>query len=99
MTTSSRTSAAHRQVVETYKDIDVATQSVAKAKESLDVQRLKFKAGRVTSREVLDSTSLLTRSRFDRVRALYSYNVALQSLHRVRGGDPRLPPDGAGGER
>jgi outer membrane protein TolC len=91
--------AVHRQIVETYKDIDVATQSVAKAEESLAVQRLKFKAGRATSREVLDSTSLLTRSRFDRVQAIYSYNVALQSLHRVRGGDPRQPPEGAGGGR
>ena len=45
-----------------------------------------------TSQEVLESTALLTRSRFDYISSLYRYNNALSALHRARGADPRTPP-------
>lgn len=83
---------AWRDVEEAWKDIAVTEQSIAKAEESLRIQSEKFKAGRATSREVLDSNALLTTTRFENVRAVYAYNVAIQRLHRARGLDPRTPP-------
>ena len=73
-------------------DIAVARRSIEKAEESLRIQREKFATGRATSREVLESTALVTNTRFTHIRALYSYNIALRELHRVRGADPRQPP-------
>lgn len=84
--------AAVREADEAFRDLGVAEQSVAKAEESLRIVREKFAVGRATSREVLDSTALLNTTRFDRVRAVYAYNVALRNLHRARGLDPREPP-------
>jgi outer membrane protein len=84
--------AAVRDVEQAYRDIGVAEQSMAKAEESLRIVREKFAVGRATSREVLDSTALLNSTRFDRIRAVYSYNVALRNLHRARGLDPRDAP-------
>ena len=88
---------AYRGVVESYKDIAVADRSRKKSEESLRIQRAKFNADRATSRDVLESTALLSDSSFGYVAALYNYNVALRELHRVRGADPRtspLPPEG-----
>jgi len=83
---------AYRQVVESYRDIGVASKSRAQATESLRIQQEKFRNGRATSQEVLISTSLLTNTRADYVNAIYTYNVALRGLHRARGADPRLEP-------
>ncbi len=83
---------AHRDVVEAYRDIAVADRSTSRSEENLRIQREKFKGGRATSQEVLESTALLTRSRFDYISALYRYNNALSALHRARGADPRTPP-------
>lgn len=83
---------AHREVLEAYRDIPVADRSVERATESLRIQREKFAGGRATSREVLDSTTLLANARVAQVAALYNYNVALQALHRARGADPHEPP-------
>jgi outer membrane protein TolC len=91
-TVRTEVSQALRDVNETWKDIAVTEQSIVKAEESLRIQSEKFKAGRATSREVLDSNSLLTTTRFEHVRSVYNYNVALQRLHRARGGDPRRSP-------
>lgn len=79
---------AIREVKETWLDIAVNQQSVGKAEESLRIQREKFNAGRATSRDVLDSSSLLTRTKFDYVRSVYSYNVAMERLRRARGLSP-----------
>ncbi len=84
--------AARRGADEAYRDIAVAEQSVGKAEESHRILQERFTVGRATSRELLDSTALLARTRFEHVRSLYSYNVALSRLHRALGGDPRLPP-------
>ncbi|MCZ6574138.1 MAG: TolC family protein [Planctomycetota bacterium] len=83
---------AHRQVQQTYRDIAVFKRNVGRQTESLRIQREKFNAGRATSREMLDSNTLLTESKFEYVRSLYDYNKALQELHRASGLDPRLPP-------
>jgi outer membrane protein TolC len=83
---------AYREVVESYRDIGVASKSRAQATESLRIQQEKFRNGRATSQEVLISTSLLTNTRADYVNAVYTYNVALRGLHRARGADPRLGP-------
>ena len=77
---------------QSFQDIEVARLSIERAQESLRIQREKFNSGRATSREVLDSTSLLTSARFAYVRSIYSYNIALQELHRARGGDPVRSP-------
>ncbi len=81
-----------RNVTESYRDIAVARLNIERAEESLRIQREKFRNGRATSREVLESTALLTDSNFAYVRALYTYNVALRDLHRARGADPRANP-------
>jgi outer membrane protein len=83
---------AFRDVQETYRDIAVAERSITRSEENLRIQREKFNSGRATSQEVLESTTLLSQSRFDYISALYSYNNALSELHRVRGGDPRIAP-------
>jgi len=83
---------ALRNVDESYRDIEVAARSIAKAEESLRIQREKFTSGRATSREVLDSTALLSRTRFAHLTSLFNYNVALRALHRARGADPRSSP-------
>lgn len=82
----------YREADEAYRDIAVAQRSIERSEESLRIQREKFQNGRATSREVLDSTALLTEARVAYLRALYSYNVAIQELHRARGGDPRENP-------
>jgi len=83
---------AYRDVMESYRDIGVASKSRAQATESLRIQQEKFRNGRATSQEVLISTSLLTNTRAAYVTAIYTYNVALRGLHRARGADPRLGP-------
>lgn len=83
---------AYRAVLEAYDDIAVARRSITRSEESLRIQREKFRNGRATSREVLESTALLTNSRFAYFSALYDYNVALRDLHRARGLDPRASP-------
>ena len=83
---------AFRNVTEAYDDIAVAKRNVDSQTESLRIQQEKFRSGRATSREVLDSTSLLTSTQIDHVTAIYDYNIALRELHRARGADPRLPP-------
>ena len=87
---------AHRDVVEAYKDIAVADRSIRRSEENLRIQRGKFNNGRATSQEVLESTALLTQSRFDYISALYRYNNALSALHRARGADPRSAPSTSG---
>jgi outer membrane protein TolC len=83
---------AHREVVEAHRDIPVANRAVERATESLRIQREKFAGGRATSREVLDSTTLLSNARVAQVTTVYNYNIALQRLHRARGADPYEPP-------
>ena len=83
---------AHREVMEAFRDIAVAARNIEKAEESLRIQREKFRNGRATSRELLESNALLTNSRFAHIAATYNYNIALRELHRVRGADPRLMP-------
>ncbi len=83
---------ALRNVDESFRDIEVAARSIAKSEESLRIQREKFASGRATSREVLDSTALLSRTRFAHLTSLFNYNVALRALHRARGADPRSSP-------
>ena len=83
---------AYREVVERFRDIEVADRSRKRQRESLRIQREKFNNGRATSREVLDSTALLTEAEASYVTSLYSYNIALRDLHRARGADPRLSP-------
>ena len=83
---------AHRAVVESFKDIAVADLAVERSNESLRIQREKYKNGRATNRELLDTTSLLTNSRIAAVNAIYSYKVALRELARARGADPSEPP-------
>ncbi|MHC4956977.1 MAG: TolC family protein [Planctomycetota bacterium] len=80
---------AFRTVRESYLDIAVGKRSIERSQENLRIQREKFANGRATSQEVLQSTSLLTDSRFNYISAIYSYKNALRELHRVRGGDPR----------
>jgi outer membrane protein TolC len=80
---------AFRTVRESYLDIAVGKRSIERSEENLRIQREKFANGRATSQEVLQSTSLLTDSRFNYISAIYSYKNALRELHRVRGGDPR----------
>jgi outer membrane protein len=82
----------YREADEAYRDIAVAQRSIERSEESLRIQREKFQNGRATSREVLDSTALVTEAKVAYLRALYSYNVAIQELHRARGGDPRQNP-------
>jgi len=83
---------AYREMDEDFKDIAVAKLSVERSEESLRIQREKYKNGRATSREVLESTSLLHQARFALIQAVYSYKSALYALHRARGADPRTPP-------
>jgi len=83
---------SYRDAVEAYRDIDVARSAVERQEESVRIQREKFKNGRATSREVLDSVALLRNARFELVNATYSYNIALRDLLRARGADPRLQP-------
>lgn len=83
---------AYREVMESYKDIGVGVRSIKRSEENLRIQREKFNNGRAISQEVLQSNSLLTNSRFDWARAVYSYKNALRELHRARGADPRVEP-------
>jgi len=83
---------AYRNVVESFRDIAVAKSAVDRQEESVRIQREKFQNGRATSREVLDSVSLLRNARFELVNATYNYNVALRELVRARGADPREDP-------
>jgi outer membrane protein TolC len=83
---------SYRSAVEAYRDIGVARSAVERQEESVRIQREKFKNGRATSREVLDSVALLRNARFGLVNATYSYNVALRELVRARGLDPRKDP-------
>lgn len=83
---------AYRSAVEAYRDIGVAKSAVERQEESVRIQREKFKNGRATSREVLDSVALLRNASVAFVNATYSYNVALRELVRARGMDPRLDP-------
>jgi outer membrane protein len=83
---------AYRDAVEAYRDIGVAKSAVVRQEESVRIQREKFKNGRATSREVLDSVALLRNASFAVVNATYSYNIALRELLRARGADPRLDP-------
>ncbi len=83
---------AYRSAVEAFRDIAVARSAVERQDESVRIQREKFKNGRATSREVLDSVALLRNARFELVNATYSYNVALRELVRARGSDPRSDP-------
>jgi hypothetical protein len=70
----------------------VAKSAVERQEESVRIQQEKFRNGRATSREVLDSVALLRNARFVLVDATYSYNVALRELVRARGLDPRKDP-------
>jgi outer membrane protein TolC len=81
-----------RRVQETYKDIAVAKRSVERQDEALRIRREEFANGKATSREILDTISILNRAKFARVAAVYDYNIALRDLHRARGADPRLLP-------
>jgi len=81
-----------RRVQETYKDIAVAKRSVERQDEALRIRREEFANGKATSREVLDTISILNGAKFARVAAVYDYNIALRDLHRARGADPRLLP-------
>lgn len=81
-----------RRVQESYKDIAVATRSVERQAEALRIRREEFANGKATSREVLDTISILNNAKFAKVAAVYDYNIALRDLHRARGADPRLPP-------
>jgi len=83
---------SYRAAVEAFRDIGVARSAVERQEESVRIQREKFKNGRATSREVLDSVALLRNARFELVNATYSYNVALRELVRARGLDPRKDP-------
>jgi outer membrane protein TolC len=83
---------AYRTAVEAYRDIAVAKSAVERQEESVRIQREKFQNGRATSREVLDSVSLLRNAGFELVHATYSYNIALRELVRARGADPREDP-------
>jgi outer membrane protein TolC len=83
---------AYRSAIEAYRDIPVARSAVERQEESVRIQREKFKNGRATSREVLDSVALLRNASLQLVNATYSYNVALRELLRARGADPRLEP-------
>ena len=64
----------------------------ASTDEALRIRREEFANGKATSREVLDTISILNRAKFARVSAVYDYNIALRDLHRARGADPRLLP-------
>jgi len=83
---------AHREVMESFKDIAVATRNIEKAEESLRIQREKYRNGRATSQELLAANAQLTGSRFSALTATYNYNIALRELHRARGADPRRMP-------
>ncbi|MFI5402004.1 MAG: TolC family protein [Planctomycetota bacterium] len=84
--------ASYREAVESYRDIAVARSAVVRQEESVRIQQEKFRNGRATSREVLDSVALLRNARFEAINATYSYSVALRELVRARGADPRLDP-------
>lgn len=83
---------SYRAAIEAYRDIGVARSAVERQEESVRIQQEKFRNGRATSREVLDSVALLRNARFELVNATYSYNVALHELVRARGADPRSDP-------
>ncbi|MHC4939890.1 MAG: TolC family protein [Planctomycetota bacterium] len=81
-----------RQVMENYRDIEVAERSVERQEEALRIRREEQINGRATTREVLDTITTLNQAKFAYINSIYEYNIALREFHRARGGDPRVRP-------
>lgn len=76
---------AYAQLNAAAKNVTLAQASVAQADEDYRVIRMRYEAGKATNVEVLDALATLTRAQTSYAQALYSHNVARETLNRAIG--------------
>lgn len=78
-------SSAYAQLNAAAKNVALAQAAVTQAEEDYRVVRMRYEAGKATNVEVLDALASSTRARTNHAEALYTHNVARETLNRAIG--------------